>query len=287
MTTGQIFEMLDDAWSIGMTDYIVWGGEPLLRDDLPEMLAYANQKGLDSTLITNGSLLPEKIHEIAQDLYGLIVSIDHPDPQTHDRLRRNKGIYERAVEGIRQAKEYENLNLFINCVIQKGNTNQLEEMVKLADKMAVKISFEMVEVVENYNEKLVPSRREIATAAFKLIKLKNAGYPIVNSSSYFQALAERRKYSCQAPKVLVTVRWDGRVRVCSNIAEDAKPALLDCDLGNVTEKSFADIFRSESYKRYVEAAEKCWKCDLSYPREIALVNSFNREAIWNFVSKII
>ncbi|MFQ5836604.1 MAG: radical SAM protein, partial [Candidatus Bathyarchaeia archaeon] len=156
MTTGQICRMLDDARGVGMTDYIVWGGEPLLRDDLPTVLAYANRKGLDNTLITNGSLLPERIDEIAQNLYGLIVSIDHPEAGKHDQLRRKKGVYRKAIEGIERAKEYEHLNIFINCVIQKGNINQLEGMVKLAKEMGVKITFEMMEVVENYNENFVP-----------------------------------------------------------------------------------------------------------------------------------
>lgn len=190
----------------------------------------------------------------------------------------------KAIEGIERAKKYKHLNIFINCVMQKGNINRLKEMARLAKKLGVKITFEMMETIKNYNERFVPSRREVAKAVSKLIQLKKAGYPIANSSSYFQALAERRKYSCQVPKVLVTVYWDGSIRLCSNIAEDAKSPLVNCQLGNVTEKSFADIFRSRNYHEFIKAAERCWRCNLSYPREIAL--SFDPDALWNFVSKI-
>ncbi len=285
MTTEQIRCMLDAAYEAGMTDYVVWGGEPLLRNDLPQILAYANQRGLDATVITNGSRLIENIGAIAENLYGLILSIDHPDPEIHDKLRRRRGLFNRAMEGLKMAKKYDNLNILLNCVINKENLNCLERMAQLAKETGVKITFEMMELIKNYNEDLAPTREETSDAALQLLQLKGAGYPIANSASYFEALAKGSRYSCQVPKVLVTVEWDGKVRLCSNIAEDAKP-LLHCELGNIKEKGFKEIFHSQNYNEYVKAAEVCWKCNLSYPREIAAMYSLNREAIGNFVSRI-
>jgi len=100
-------------------------------------------------------------------------------------------------------------------------------------------------------------------------------------------VAERRRYSCHVPKVLVTVEWDGNVRVCSTIAEGVKPKLANDNMGNVRRKRLLEIFQSKPYKDYVRAAEKCWRYDLSYPREIAVMYSLNREAIENFISGIL
>jgi len=287
MTTKQVYQMLVEAREIGMTDYIIWGGEPLLRKDITEIVAYANALGFDVTIITNGSRLIERVDEFGDDLYGLIVSIDHPEPRVHDQLRGREGIFQRATEGIQKAKEHNHLNIFVNCVINKENVGRLEDMARLAQKLGVKVSFEMMEKIKGYNEQLVLTEPQIIKAALSLLRIKGKGYPVANSTAYFRALAGRCQYSCQVPKVLVTVQWNGRVRVCSNIVEEAKSLSIDCELGNITERSFKEIFESRNYVEYVRRAEECWKCDLSYPREISLIYSFNRDAIGNFISKIL
>jgi len=145
MSTGQILNILKDARGTGFTDYIVWGGEPLLRPDLPRILSYANRLGLDTTLITNGSLLSDRIEEIGEDLYGLIVSLDYPKPELHDNIRRHRGIFNKAIEGINRAKDFGHINIFINCVIHRGNANYLRDMAELAQNLGVKLTYEMME----------------------------------------------------------------------------------------------------------------------------------------------
>jgi MoaA/NifB/PqqE/SkfB family radical SAM enzyme len=287
MNTDQVQKMLKDAWDSGFTDYVVWGGEPLLRGDLPKILSYANRIGLDNTVITNGNALKGMIGEIGGDLYGLIVSLDHPNPASHDGLRGCNGIFRRAVQGIEGAKEFDHVNIFINCVIHKGNMGYLKGMAQLAESLGVKITYEMMEVVKGYNEHLALTPREVREAAYELLRLKEEGYPVANSSSYFKALAQHAEYRCHVPKVLLTVEWDGNVRVCSTIAEECKPNIRDYSLGNVTQRSFKEIFASKKYLEYVQEAERCWKCDLSYPREIALAYSFNGEVLRNFFGRIV
>ncbi|MEM2961493.1 MAG: SPASM domain-containing protein [Candidatus Bathyarchaeia archaeon] len=171
-------------------------------------------------------------------------------------------------------------------MVHKGNSSYLRDMAELARELGVKITYEMMETVKGYNEHLSLTAEEETDVALELLELKSQGYPIANSSAYFKALAAHTKYKCHVPKVLVTVEWDGAIRVCSTIAEDNRPDLMEYSLGNVVRNTFREIFASKNYLKYIEAAEKCYKCDLSYPREIALIYSFNSEAIRNFFSKI-
>ena len=75
------------------------GGEPLLRDDFRDILAFCHRRGLESILITNGGLL---------DTDALAFCLDHgvtmfeltllgADAETHDRLTRTPGSWERAL----------------------------------------------------------------------------------------------------------------------------------------------------------------------------------------------
>jgi MoaA/NifB/PqqE/SkfB family radical SAM enzyme len=287
LSTNEVGRMLDDAYSVGMTDYVVWGGEPLLRSDLPNLTKYANRLGFDVTIITNGSLLPKRVDEIAGDLYGLVVSIDHPDASKHDEMRGKAGVYRRAVEGVKRAKHYSHLNIFINCVVSKLNINELERMVKLAEQLDVKITFELVEVVPGYNEHLRPSNEEILKAFMNLVELKRNGHPIANSMAYLEGVAKQIPYVCYVPEVLVTVEWNGNIRVCSTISEKLKPRLKNAYLGNIKDTKFSEIFASEAYQEYIQAAKRCWKCNLSYPREISSLYSLDSNSIKNLFSKII
>lgn len=144
----------------------------------------------------------------------------------------------------------------------------------------------MMEPIERYNEHLALSQQETKSACRRLIKLKEEGHPISNSTAYFESVADKSKYSCHVPKVLVTVEWNGDVRVCSTISEDVRPDLDLDDLGNLRENRFSEIFGSSQYQEYINAAEECWKCDLSYPREIFHSYSLDRRSMRNFMTSI-
>ena len=275
MTTKEIFQILDMAKKEGMIDYSLWGGEPLIRKDLPEVLAYTKEIGLDTTVITNGLELPEKIPEIGDNLSNLIVSIDYADPEQHDESRRQKGVFDSAIQGIEEARiKYRHINLFINCVLCNENLNQLREISELARKEKVKIMFEMMREFPGYNEEYALKREEIIYASHTLLQLKREGYPIVNSPSYFKLLLNGQSYSCHEPKVLATVDWNGNLITCSRF-KNAK-------IGNVLKEGFSNLFKSKKYQFYVKTAEKCSECFLSYPYEISSFWDFNIETILNF-----
>src|SRR5665648_612460 len=63
------------------------GGEPLLRKDLAEILAFSRSLPLQTSLITNGTFLQARIDEIAPFINGAIyVSLDGL-AKTHDTIR--------------------------------------------------------------------------------------------------------------------------------------------------------------------------------------------------------
>jgi len=61
MTTEQIFSMIDELSGIGMKRLAIGGGEPLLREDIGEIINYAKQKKIFTFISTNGILLPKKL----------------------------------------------------------------------------------------------------------------------------------------------------------------------------------------------------------------------------------
>ena len=57
MTTSEVFSMIDQLTSLGMRRLGINGGEPLLREDISEIIRYAKKKDLLVSLFTNGYLV--------------------------------------------------------------------------------------------------------------------------------------------------------------------------------------------------------------------------------------
>jgi radical SAM protein with 4Fe4S-binding SPASM domain len=78
------------------------GGEPCLRTDLEELIAYAVAKGLRVNLISNGTLMDSaRARSLkAAGLDSAQISIEAPRPELHDALTQVDGSFERALGGI-------------------------------------------------------------------------------------------------------------------------------------------------------------------------------------------
>ena len=79
--------ILKQIFNSGACGVAFEGGEPLLRKDLVEILAFSRSLPLHTSLITNGTLLKSRIDEIAPYINGVVyVSLDGLE-KTHDAIR--------------------------------------------------------------------------------------------------------------------------------------------------------------------------------------------------------
>lgn len=114
------------------------GGEPLLRKDLVEILAFSRSLPLHTSLITNGTLLESRIDEIAPYINGVVyVSLDGLE-KTHDAIRGVDGSFRKALGGINAAKE--KVHVTINTTVMSENAEEIESLVELAKELGTKIS---------------------------------------------------------------------------------------------------------------------------------------------------
>ena len=130
--------ILRQIYNSGACGVAFEGGEPLLRRDLAEILAFSRCLPLHTSLITNGTLLESRIDEIAPYINGVVyVSLDGLE-NTHDAIRGVAGSFRKAVEGINAAKE--KVNVTINTTVMAENVDEVESLVELAKELGTKIS---------------------------------------------------------------------------------------------------------------------------------------------------
>lgn len=122
-----------------------FGGEPLLRDDLPCVVAHASSLGLLTTINSNGLLLAKRADDLVQaGLTYLKVSLDGPR-EINDEIRRADHAYDRTVGGllelmrVRQARRCAVPIIQLCATITKQNQYDLIRIAELADWLGVDV----------------------------------------------------------------------------------------------------------------------------------------------------
>jgi MoaA/NifB/PqqE/SkfB family radical SAM enzyme len=235
------------------------GGEPLLRTDLANILAFSRSLPLQTSLVTNGTLLESRIGEIASYINGAIyVSLDGLE-KTHDTIRGVSGCFKKAIKGIIASKE--KVSVTINTTIMTENLHEIEDIVKLAKELDVGIS---VAVAYEYGNADVsaPTADETAKMAKKLIEKKKKGYPLVNSINYFRVMAKEKKWKCR-PWAVINVDPKGNLVLPCYVRNEYATSL------SVLETDIKNAISGFNWKE----TQNCKKCSLHCYVEPSLVLS--------------
>jgi cytosylglucuronate decarboxylase len=115
------------------------GGEPLLHQELPEIVAAFAGAGLLTSVITNGGLLSERLRKLlSAGISQVIVSLDSPRAESHNRYRKSPGLFDRAVAGLRELRRLApHVRTRVNTVAGPHNIEYLEEMYDLLGELGV------------------------------------------------------------------------------------------------------------------------------------------------------
>ena len=262
--------ILKQIYNSGACGIAFEGGEPLLRRDLVEILAFSRSLPLHTSLITNGTLLESRIDEISPYINGVIyVSLDGLE-KTNDSIRGIKGCFKKAIDGITAAAQ--KVPVTINTTIMAENLREIEGMVKLAKELGVKIS---VAIAHDYCNATVsaPTSKEIAAIATKLADMKKKGYPLVNSISYFKVIAKEKNWKCK-PWAMINVGPDGKLVLPCYVRNEYATSV------SVLETSIKTAISGINWKE----TQNCQKCSLHCYVEPSLVLSrdFRTYANWAF-----
>jgi MoaA/NifB/PqqE/SkfB family radical SAM enzyme len=140
MSTEELKTLINWASALGAIHLNITGGEPLLREDILDLVAYAHTKGLITRISTNGWLLTrERVAELRRaGLNQCGIAIDDADPDTHDRQRGLPGLFEKAVQRFRILHEYGIESRFVTYACHRNMPHGMERLLELAKRLHVK-----------------------------------------------------------------------------------------------------------------------------------------------------
>jgi radical SAM protein with 4Fe4S-binding SPASM domain len=139
LTTEQWKEVIDCLSQIGVFILTFTGGEPTLREDLPELLLYAQNKGMVTGLITNGRRLKDKSYVETLEKTGLDfvqVTLESKKAEIHDLMTGTKGSWKETVAGIKNAVQTK-IYVTTNTTLSKYNVNDFLKTVDFIKELGV------------------------------------------------------------------------------------------------------------------------------------------------------
>lgn len=223
----------------------VTGGEPLLRNDLFEILSVMEAAGFDTYVLTNGTLIDDKR---AKDLLnvgvkGAQVSIEGPE-DVHEAIR-GKGSFSDSLRGVKSLIGA-GLTVTLNVTLSSVNAGYFMDIIELASKLGVhKVGF----------SRLVPSGRggamldtmlkadEVKDLYERIFSLDTGNLIIVTgdpvaSQSAIEESEDRGDIplgGCAAGVSGLTILPDGVIVPCRR---------LYIPIGNIRKDSFREIWSS-------------------------------------------
>ena len=144
-TTREFKNRLLECWDLGCLFLGVTGGEPLVREDIGELLKFSSRIGLITGLVTNGILLDKKIDEISKYCEFFAVSFDVNDKQTFNRTR-GVDAFEKVKKNIQRATRM-GIEINLLSVITNETFEFIDNTIEFAKSLEQPIHFSSVDNV--------------------------------------------------------------------------------------------------------------------------------------------
>lgn len=192
----EVLDILSKIAGIGLPALSFSGGEPLARKDFFEVAAYAKRRIGYVSIASNGTLITKDAAKRIKDagVDYVEISIDGATPQVHDDFRGIRGVFDKAIEGVKNSVE-EGVDTCIATVLHRDNLAELDKLINLAKQLNVRFMH------FNY----IPTGRAKAYVELDLTPderfhvLRTIGREIINL--YLQAKEEELKHGKSNVKV--------------------------------------------------------------------------------------
>jgi MoaA/NifB/PqqE/SkfB family radical SAM enzyme len=284
LSNERLREILTELAALGCKKIHLSGGEPMLRAQVPELIAHASGLGIKVAMTTNGTLIDKALAKalVQAGLRGVNVSVDSPDRKTHDKVRGVPGAWKKTTRAIEHFQRYAHkgkLTLRINTVVNRWNYHTLAPMPDLAREFGAN-ALNLIAVDDHCGPELSPHRRDIEkynteiapriaerSLALGLMENEHQAYPFGRTPREI-SLAKRGQFAfgwydrhpCFAPWTHSLIDYNGLVYLCCMTRERIPP------LGDLKTTSFTEIWHGARYQiarrlMHPPAFAPCRRCD--------------------------
>ena len=261
---GKVF--IRDLAAFGVPVLLFSGGEPLMREDLFELAAYAVDQGLRPVLSTNGTLITEEVAgKIKAIGFGEVgISLDGIG-EKNDLFRGKDGAYEAALQGIRRCIDV-GQKVSLRFTITRSNYKEIPKIFDLVEQEGIpRVCFYHLAYTGRAEDMIkedldhTDARAVVDLICERTLDLYKRGYEkeVLTVGNHADGIYLYRKLKGQEPqqadRVLGLLRENGgnnsgiRIGAVDNLGNvHADQFWWDYSFGNVRQHKFGDIWMDTS-----------------------------------------
>lgn len=271
-------DLLDDARDAGFWDVRLYGGEPLLHPDLPEMVRHAVHLGLEVFVTTNGMLLRRRFDAL-HDAGLRRISIGYYGTRaTYDAYVQRRDRHAELERGLAHVRERygDDIGIQLNWLLMRPSCSveALDDVIAMAQRFNARIQVDLVHYSLPYFSEgpdrmlqFRPEDRPMLDALVRVLEDRAQAYPTLFHQSLtglrsipdWLLLGPDMRVPCDSHQML-WVGADGSVQQC----------YVTFPLGNLHQTRLRDLFGTEQHRQAARDsfALRCPNCHCNYDKRV-------------------
>jgi radical SAM protein with 4Fe4S-binding SPASM domain len=240
---------------MGVVAIILSGGEPLLYDDVCEVIAAITELNMVPVISTNGSFLGSEMIEglISAGLESIQVSLDAPNAEIHHFLTRTRNTFRTVLSGIQSLKSH-GFYVRTNSVMTRHNYSSVGDLIDLLVDIETNEIVITIQRPGSCESKTMNSASELGEREIEYVCQKVGEKEDENhGQSRFQLNVEREWRGpqdiirCGNLHSSLVIHPSGNVSICEMIEN-----VPELSHGNVFESSLKEIWRGPSHQNLLD-----------------------------------
>ena len=270
LSSEEIKRGLDILKELGAIEIVISGGNPLLREDIGEIIEYASRFFI-TTVYDNGSMSAEKIDALRNADF-VAVSIDSLDAKKNDHIKGVNGAWKKAIQAVEKL-EREGISVSVTPTISQLNLYEIIDFTTHFLQKGIPLWYclysydtydgtnQLFRIGRKSDEFLITDKKAMVELCNSLIEMKAKNSNILMTTKILEAIKNlylkgKRTWKCHALQNFFIIDHLGRVAGCHL----HKPVASIFDLPSVWNSEKLNDLR----KTYSECTQCSYLCYIFY-----------------------
>jgi len=261
LSTEEIKNGLDILEKLGVVEIVLSGGNPLIRDDIAEIIDYASQRFI-TTVYDNGSMAVKKIDALRNADF-VAISLDTLNEEKNDYIKGVSGSWKKAMEAI-EILQKEGINVGVSPTISQLNLDEIIDFTKYFTYNGIPVWYclywydypsgnRLFQIGKKQTEFEITDRETMVKVCDALIEMKKERNGIFITNKTLEALKQfflngQRTWKCKALRSFLMVDHLGNVAGCH--LQEPVASIFD----------LPDVWNSHRLKNLREKFSQCNQC---------------------------
>jgi MoaA/NifB/PqqE/SkfB family radical SAM enzyme len=219
---------LDILKNLGIVEIVFSGGNPLLREDIDEIIEYASRFFV-TTVYDNGSMAAEKI-EALRNVDFVAISIDSLDAAKNDYIKGVEGAWRKAVEAV-ETLHSEGINVSVTPTISQLNLYEIVDITNYFSQKGIPLWYclysydlsadanQLFRIGKANDEFVIRDKQAMVKLCDSLIEMKKKNKKILMTTKLLKTLRrlyseDKRTWNCHALQNFFVIDQLGRIAGC-------------------------------------------------------------------------